>query len=349
MTREVIAHSKPWITTADIEAVTKTLRSGMIAGGRKVSDFEDKIGGFLGIGAGVATKSGSSALALALLGLGIDRDSEVILPTYVCKEVIDAVRSVAAIPILCDTDAYGVLTADTIRPFLGKNTKAIIAVHIFGYPCDIESLQIFGVPIIEDACQSFGLKVKGKMAGTLGEVGIISFHATKCLTTGEGGMLVSSDQQFLERVRSISIAQVEMKTQFQTSLSDMQAALGLSQLSRYDDFLMHRQRIAARYDQVIQANGYGVLQPRPKAQLFRYTFRSQIPFKSLQEYFAASGIEIRKGVDALLHRSEGIPDAKFPEAMQLHKENVSIPLYPALTEEEVTRICDALEGMMYGF
>jgi UDP-4-amino-4-deoxy-L-arabinose-oxoglutarate aminotransferase len=345
MSGNVITHSKPWITTVDVEAVEKTLHSGMIAYGAKVSEFEFEVGKFLGIGAGVATKSGTSALALALLTLGIDLEDEVILPTYVCKEVLDSVRSIGAVPIICDTNEFGVLTPDTIRPYIGKNTKAIIAVHIFGYPCDIESLQVFGVPIIEDACQSFGLMVRGKMAGTLGEIGVLSFHATKCLTTGEGGMLVSSDEQLLRRARSISDKQTSMKQLFHAPLTDMQAALGLSQLSRYPEFLIKRRTIAARYDQVIGLNFSTVLQPKVNAQLFRYTFRSSIPYMSLRKYFGASGIEIRRGVDALLHRFEGLPEIRFVQATQLFQENISIPFYPALTDDEVARICSSLEGM----
>lgn len=333
-----IPHSKPWISDQDRLAVLNTLAGNMIAQGEKVRAFENAVRAYVGAEDAIAVASGSSAIVLALATLSVGSGDEVVLPTYVCQSVLDAVMSIGAIPVICDVDSTGVISPAVVSKTLTKRTKAIIAVHIFGRPCDIFALRSFGVPVVEDACHAFGLSLGGKLAGTQGDIGVYSFHATKCLTTGEGGMLVSHKPELAHRARELANGGAVERQRFFAPLSDIQASLGLSQLARYRDFLNRRNIIRKQFMQAAQEIGlrYGHL--NDSEALFRFTVLVDKPFNELQHKFCNHGISVRKGVDELLHRIVGLSDAAFPCATELFQKTVSFPFYPSLTESEVRAI-----------
>lgn len=349
MTANVIPHSRPWIDVADEEAVNSLLRNGMIAHGECVAEFEQAVADLVGVSGGVACTSGTAALILALKTLGVGAGDEVLLPTYVCWNVLAAITAVGASPRLCDVDDHGVITAQTVLAARTSNSKAIVAVHIFGHPCDIASLSQLGLPIIEDACQSFGLEISGNAAGALGVLGVFSFHATKCLTTGEGGMLISSSPTLLERARILTTSSDFGNAANLAAMSDLQARLGKSQLARYPAFLSRRHQIFTLYHQCAtrldsaRPGYYGA----PKF-LSRYTLRTQRGFDSVQSALLEKGLHVRRGVDALLHRRLGLRDNDFPISVKLFEQNVSIPFYPALNDDEVEQILRAMEGVFGG-
>jgi UDP-4-amino-4-deoxy-L-arabinose-oxoglutarate aminotransferase len=339
----VIPHSRPWLDAADQQAVDAVLLSGMIAQGVCVQDFERAVGEWTGTGEGIACTSGTAALILALKTLGIRAGDEVVLPTYVCWNVLAAVTAVGATPRLCDVNQNGVITAQTAQAALTARTKAIVAVHIFGHPCDIASLNLLGLPVIEDACQAFGLDINGSRAGSLGSLGILSFHATKCLTTGEGGMLISKSHDLLEQARALTSSADHANATSVSSITDLQAALGLSQLARYSDFLSRRRQLLASYHKVAErlvsaSPGYC----GTPSFLFRYTLRTQRGFEAVKTALHDKGIQVRRGVDDLLHRRLGLNERDFPVAADLFAQTVSIPFYPCLSEEDGEKV---LSGM----
>ena len=337
-TDTVIPHSKPWITDEDNQSVNTVLKSNMIAQGNLTEQFEQSICSYLNINSGVATSSGTAALILAFRVLKITKGAEIILPSYVCRSVLDAIVSVGAIPVLCDIGEQWVMTTKEIAHHISSKTAAIIAVHIFGLPVDIKSLRIFNVFIIEDACQAFGLNIDGYMAGSLGDIGILSFHATKCLTTGEGGMLVSNNTQFIHDAKCI-------KSYFPVLLSDMQAALGLSQLSRYSMFIERRRLIKLKYTETLQHLSFLELPDNNIDFTFRFSFRDHSNISDLKEKMLKKNICIRKGVDRLLHRESGLSDNDFPNTVSTYEQTVSIPYYPALSDSESDEVLNALKGV----
>lgn len=349
MTDVVIPHSRPWIEVADELAVKSVVHDGMIAHGDCVVEFEQAVASLFGISGGIACTSGTAALILALKTLGVGVGDEVLLPTYVCWNVLAAITAVGASPRLCDVDDNGVLTTQTVQAARTSDSKAIVAVHIFGHPCDIASLNQLGLPVIEDACQSFGLEISGNAAGTLGAFGVFSFHATKCLTTGEGGMLIASSPTFLERARILTKSLDFGNAANLAAMSDLQARLGQSQLARYPDFLSRRRQIFDLYHQCAtrlysaRPGYYGT--PR---FLFRYTLRTQRGFDSIQSDLLDKGLQVRRGVDVLLHRRLGLGDDNFPIAVKLYEQNISIPFYPSLSDYEVGQILRALQGVFGG-
>jgi UDP-4-amino-4-deoxy-L-arabinose-oxoglutarate aminotransferase len=339
----MIAHSKPWITDSDLRAVDTVLTSGMIAQGKLVREFEVKVAQYLGVADGVAVNSGTAALVLALKALGVGPNCEVIIPTYVCKSVAEAVISAGARPILCDVGDEWNMTVETVALKVTPRTAAIIVVHIYGIPADTYSFKKFGVPIIEDACQAFGASIHGAKVGTIGTIGVFSFHATKCLTTGEGGMAVSNDPDLIERMRVLRDGlNFALGERVASPMTDLQAALGLSQLSRYSEFLSRRKEIADLY--FTKLSECHVQLPkaiREKSIFFRFPLRVQGDFDMHRQQFEKLGVHVRRGVDALLHRIMGLDKHLFPVAEKLFAETVSIPIYPALKEKEVETVIEA--------
>ncbi len=344
-----VPHSRPWIQEADRRAVDVALQSYMIACGARVQTFEQAIAKQLGAYGGIACTSGTAALGLALKTLDIGIGDEVILPTYVCRNVLAAITASGATPRLCDVDNTGVITPQTVRAVIGSRTRAIVAVHIFGHPCDISSLTLLGLPVIEDACQAFGLEINHQPAGTLGALGILSFHATKCLTTGEGGMLIATDPALLKRARALTKSAGVDNAAGATTMTDLQAALGLSQLDRYPLFLDRRRRMFGAYHEAV--GQLKTVRPGYRGEpafLFRYTLRAHQGFESAHLAFASQGVQIRRGVDELLHRQLGLNDRDFSGAAELFEHVISLPFHPSLTEQEQALVVRAMQGVFGG-
>lgn len=332
----MIPHSAPWLTEIDRRAVGARLATGMIANGEAVAGFEQAVARYVGADYCTARPTGADAIRVALAMLGVGRGDEVILPTYVCESVERSIRDVGASPVFADVNSHAVLHVPSVQAVRTPATKAIIAVHALGHLCDIPGLQTLGVPVVEDACQAFGLRTPWGMAGTVGELGAYSFHATKCLATGEGGMLVVGNGRRETGERA-------MRTP-PSGMSDLQAALGLSQLEQYEKFLARRLAIRTQYDAAFARNPAMIAHlPGADTFLFRYTLRSQGGFPAARDFFAARGVTVRRGVDDLLHRHAGMGDEGFSQSLKLYETTVSIPFYPALTDDQVRQVSKAAE------
>lgn len=319
-TNQFIPHSKPWISKEDIYEVEKNLKSKMISNGRVVENFKKKILNFLNVKYGFVLSSGTNALLVSLIALNIKSGDEVILPSYVCKDVLDAVLLSGSTPKICDVNKHGVITYETIKKFFTKKTKAIIAVHIFGNICDIKSLIKFKVPIIEDSSQAFGVDINGTKAGTLGDIGILSFNATKCLTTGEGGMILTNKFSFAKKIQNILYSKDIIKNskhyQFE-SITNMQAALGISQLKRYNQFLKKRNYIFSKFYSDTKKNSLNLINDINSNMKFRFVIKQKDSFKNLEKKFFKNKIIIRKGVDNLLHRILNLNDKNYKNSVEL--------------------------------
>lgn len=338
----VVSHSRPWIVAADRKAVEAVLRTGMLAQAELVDRFEKGIAKYVGSHHAIAQSSGTAALILALKTLKIGVGDSVVLPTYVCQSVLEAILSVGATPKFCDVNNKGVIEPALLEPVVDRSTKAIIAVHIFGHPCPILPLRAHQLPIIEDACQSFGLMLGASRAGSLGDIGIFSFHATKCLTTGEGGMLVTDNHDYAARALQMAQGSEIPSERISCPMSDLQAALGLSQLVRYADFEARRKDLLTLFMDAAQRHGLETGTPKECNLPFRFTFRVDQSFTEVKDRCDALGVNIRRGVDRLLHRTMGLSDTRFPNSVRLFDTTVSIPFYPGLSDAEVKRVIAAV-------
>lgn len=267
------------ITDAERSAVLEVLDSGWLTMGPKVAEFEDAFAEFVGVSHAVALNSGTAALHLAFEGLGIGPGDEVIVPTYTFAASAETVVYTGATPVLVDVDpATCNIDPESAAAAASSTTRAIEVVHVGGLPAELDrvsaslesaalSLGIGPPPLVEDAAHAFPTRISdlgGRFAGTIGRAGAYSFYATKTITTGEGGMLVTNDDTLADRARSMRLHGISRDAWkrytssgswyyeitdpgFKDNLTDLAAALGLVQLARADELHMSRAEIARQY------------------------------------------------------------------------------------------------------
>jgi perosamine synthetase len=349
----MIQHNRPTIEPDDIEEVSKILNSGWIVQGEKVENLEKALCNYLGIdGQGVAVSSGTAALYLALFSLGVGKGDEVILPTYVCSAVLNAIFFTGATPVLVDVnlDDFNISFEKTKKK-AGKRTKAIIVPHIYGVPVDIGRFLELGIPIIEDCAQSIGAKINGQTVGTFGDISIFSFYATKMLTTGQGGMAVSHKPELVEKMRDFREydCRKEYKPRFNFQMTDIQAALGISQLKKIPSFIKRRREIAKRYVEALEKDNRNLIfQEVGKGKervYYRFVIRLKNGVKKIQKLFEENDVQTIIPIETyeLLHRYLKLNVNTFKNSGELAKTTLSIPIYPSLKEEEVLRIAQVMK------
>lgn len=343
----MIPHSRPAFDEKDAQAVAEVVRSGFVAEGEKVRLFEEKVAEAAGKKFGAAVSSGTAALHLSLLSLGIGPGDVVALPSFVCSSLLHAVRMAGAEPLLVDarSDSFHMDPAHLEKNMTAR-TKAVIVPHPFGFPTDLAPFKKLGIPIIEDCAQSIGATLDGRPAGAFGDISIFSFYATKVLATGEGGMVCSDSEEIISRVRDLRgyDNKDDDIRRFNYKMTDLQAALGISQLEKLKGFIGRRREIARRYDASFAS--LPLTLPSAKDQggsiCFRYIIR--LPEgQGIDDFISqmrAEGVVCMRPIHKPLHQILG--QEGFPCANEAWERSVSVPLYPALKEEEVEKIIAAV-------
>ena len=348
----MIPHNKPTVEDEDIISVVDTLNSKWIAPGEKVKEFECELAKYLSRdGYTVAVNSGTSALHLALLALGIKRGGEVILPTYACTAVLNAVNYTGATPVLTDINSYdfNISYEDTVKKMTDK-TRAMIIPHMYGIPADIDKFLERSVPIIEDCAQSIGARFKNQKVGTFGDISMFSFYATKLLTTAKGGAIYSKNKELIESIYDLVDfdCRPTYKIRYNCHLSDFQAALGLSQLRKLDSFIKRRKEIAEEYNRVIERKKDAFIvkiETNKERVWYRYVIMSEKKTDKIKEEFLKNGIEVINPLEnwELLHNYLHLNKNDFPNAENITKKTISVPIYPSLSDEEIEKIKKAID------
>ena len=335
----MIPHSSPTISLADRDRILEPLKSRRLASGALVEKFEESFSSYIGLRYGIATQSGSSALHLALLSLNIGKGDEIIIPSYVCTAVLNAVMYTGAMPCLVDIDSgdFNICPGE-IKKKLNRRTKAVIVPHMFGTGADMNALLNLGVPLIEDGALSLGATFRGRKLGSFGRFSVFSFYATKMITTGEGGMILTDSKLLADKVKDWRNydRKRHYRTRYNYKMNEIQASLGLSQLSRLEEFIRKRRRIAGLYDKALFSNREVIL-PRPLRDRDHVYYRYTIRIKGAGRYIKriiSRGIECKSPVFKPLHRYLHLRDADFPHTSQAAKAAVSIPIYPSLSMEK---------------
>jgi dTDP-4-amino-4,6-dideoxygalactose transaminase len=338
-----IPHSRPTLGAEEIKAVSRIILSGYVAEGVIVQEFERSFADYLNIQHAVATNSGTSALHLALLALEVGPGDEVVIPSYVCCALLNAVNYTGATPVLADIcpDTYNLDAAD-VKKRLSGHTKAIIVPHLFGMAADLNPLLKLDVPIIEDCAQAVGSVYAQRPVGTFGVAAIYSFYATKVMTTGEGGMVVSNSKDIADRIRDLKTydQKDDYKIRFNYKMTDIQAALGLAQLERLDSIIRRRRAIAEQYTRSFKTLDLN-LPPDDSGHLFfRYVLGLNTDSQSWINILSGKGIGCDRPIYKPLHRQMKLKG--YPVTEKAWKNSLSIPIYPSLTDDEVTRVIDAV-------
>lgn len=339
----MIPHSRPTVSEDDAQAVARVVRGGQLAQGPEVAAFEAELAGRVGVPAAAAVGSGTAALELALRALRIGPGAEVIVPTYACDALHHAVARCGAAVVLADADpATLTLSPIDAKRRLTRRTRAVVVAHAFGLAVDPAPFEALGPPVVEDCAQALGARVDGRAAGSLGRVAACSFYATKLLTTGEGGMVLGP-AEVAAAVRDLRDydERPELVPRMNAKLTDMQAALGRSQLRRLDEFIARRRAIAADYRR--RLTGLPCRLPAEAGDrhvYHRFVVEVERPLDELMDALRARGVTARRPVFRPLHRALGL--AGYPEAERLWTRCLSLPCYPSLTDGEVALVATAL-------
>lgn len=340
----MIAHSRPSITDEDVERVARVVRSGQLAQGPEVAALERELAARLGVEDAAAVASGTAALELALGALGVGAGDEVLIPTYVCDALYHAVRRTGAAPVLVDADpATRSLSAKDALARRTPRTRAVIVPHAFGLAVDLEAFQALEVPVIEDCAQALGATAEtGRPAGGGGALAVCSFYATKMIAAGEGGA-VAGPAALVARVRDTRDydGRAGLAPRGNAKLTDMAAALARGQLARLDAFVARRRALAARYRARLAGAPLRLpADPGARHVYHRFVVGLDGDPAAVAAALAARGVTARRPVFRPAHTALGL--GGYPEADRLWAESLSIPCYPALTDDEAERVAQAV-------
>ncbi len=347
-------------------AVLRVLESGHLVQGAKVEEFEALFSDFVGTKGAVATNSGTSAIHTALTALGVGPGDEVILPAITFFSCAAMVAACGATPVVVDVERedYTMSPAEAAVA-VNPATKALMPVHIYGQPADMGAILDLAsdhdIAVLEDGCQSHGARYEDSMVGSMGSVGCFSFYPSKIMTTGEGGMLVTNDEEVAEHSRMFRNHGARAKYSheilgFNYRMTDLAAALGIEQLRRVDNFIDARTRNAALLSNGLA--GIDGLTP-PEVQVGRTHVFYQYVIRVTEEYplgrdevmarLGQKGVESRPSYPMPIHRQrafEGVGRAAdCPVAEAVLPQMLEIPVHPSLTSEDLETIVEAISSL----
>lgn len=378
MRETFLPFSRPDVSEAEIAAVAEVLRSGWITTGPRAAEFERAFCEHLGCREAIALTSATAGMHLALAALGIGPGDEVITPSMTWVSTPNLVVLAGATPVFVDVDRDHLMTgAEAVEERITPRTRLIVPVHFAGAAADLEPLrrlaESHGIPLVEDAAHAVGSGYRGRPVGESGTA-VFSFHAIKNLTTCEGGMFVTDQPQLAERVRRLKFhglgvdafdretqgrsAQAEvLEPGFKYNLPDLLAAVGLTQLARVDDILRRRRELAARYlerlaeiDELrplsvppwVTAHGWHLMIVRvddARTSLDRDRLMAELKSRNV-----GTGIHFRAVHLQKYYRERfGYRDGTLPATEWSSERMCSLPLFPAMTDDDVDSVIDALK------
>ena len=336
------------------EAAIHALRNESFVGGESVSKFEEEFAKYTGTKFAVSVSSGNSALQISLMALGISDNSKVLTPTNSFIASANCIRMVNAQPILSDIHLKdGTIDIQNIN----QNVDAVIPVHIYGNPCDFDSVKMFAaeqnIPIIEDACQAHGAIYKGKKVGSLSNVGCFSFYPTKNMTVGgDGGMTTTNNEDIAKKISSIRDNGRKTKNEFDKlgftmRLNTVNAAIGRVQLAHLDENNKRRRKIVSIYkknltqDCILPENEDG--ESVYHQIVIRHDKRNEIR-KELTDNDIGSAIYYEKPIHLQpIYQNYGF---SLPNSEKFSKEIMSLPSYPSLTDDQILIICEHINRII---
>ena len=368
---EPIPLSTPDITQAEIDAVTSVLRTPHLSLGPELHAFEQALAGYHRVPHAVAVSSGTAGLHLALVTLGIGEGHEVILPSFAFIAVANAVLQVRATPVFAEIDPVTLnLSPAAVEQAITPRTRAILVVHTFGVPADMDALQSIArrhnLALIEDACEAIGARFDDRPAGSFGDLAVFGFYPNKQLTTGEGGAILARDPAHAARLRSLRnqgrnpeagwLDHVEIGYNYR--LSDLACALGRVQLSRIDEILTRRRAAAERYQSLLGAIPGLALPPLalPRRTISWFVYVVRLPARanrdSIQAALAAKGIATGRYF-APIHqqpawRSHPSAVAALSLTESIARRTLALPFFNRITSLQQQRVASAIRQALTG-
>jgi len=356
-----IAH--PSLGNEENTAVLAVLASGMIAQGPETAAFEEEFAAYCGVPHAVATNNGTAALHAALLAAGVGPGDEVVVPAFTFFATASSVSMCGARPVFADVDpATATIDPADILAKVSPTTKAVIAVHLYGQPCDVGAVREVcddkDLVFIEDAAQAHGATYHGKKTGSLGDLACFSFYATKNMATGEGGMVTTASDEYDERLRRVinhgqSEKYLHTELGYNYRMTDINAAIGRVQLAKLDGFNRRRQENAAYYNAHITAPGLVLptVVPGRTHVWHQYSLRVTGAFPLSRDELMACLRE--RGIGCAVHYPVALSRqpyyagaASCPVAEALAASVLSIPVHPGVTDEARAYVADTINGVV---
>ncbi|MGH7318230.1 MAG: DegT/DnrJ/EryC1/StrS family aminotransferase [Candidatus Rokuibacteriota bacterium] len=368
--------TRPQLDAAEEAAVLEVLRSGWVAQGPRVAEFETALAMYTDARFAVATTSCTTALHLILAGLGIGAGDEVIVPAFTFVATANVVECAGATPVFADIDprTFNLAVEDLDRR-VSARTRALVVVHLFGLSADLDPILALGrrhgLVVLEDAACALGTRYHNRHAGTGGTAGAFSFHPRKVITTGEGGAVTTDDPVLAERLQVLRnhggrVSDLERhrtgaftlpeydEVGFNYRMTDLQAALGIVQLAKADRLIAARQRLAQRYTEAF-GDFEGLATPVVPPGCV-HTYQSYVCLvgeeapvgrDELAEALGAEGIAVRQGTHAVhalgyYRRKYGLEEGDYPNASRADRRSLTLPLYPDLSTAEQDQVIEGV-------
>jgi len=383
--------SQPDIGEREIEAVTRVLRSGRLSLGPALEEFELRFAAYAGTRFAVAVSSGTAALHLCVKALGIGAGDEAITSSFSFVASANCLIYEKARPVFADIDPLTLnIDPSAIRELIereyvrdsgakclvnrrsGRSLKAILPVHIFGLPCEMESIleiaREYGLRVIEDACEALGAEYRGLRVGRFGDAAVFAFYPNKQMTSGEGGMIVTDNQQIAESCRSLRNQGraeddgwlVHSHLGYNYRLSELHCALGLAQLDRVGAFLSKRKRVVQIYTEClgdVPQLECPVEYPDAKRSWFTYVIQLQpnsaAPRRdALMAALHARGIDCRPYFPAIhrqpyFQKAEMIASGALPHAESAAERCLALPFFASMSAAQVQEVCAAIREILH--
>ncbi|NOR79204.1 MAG: aminotransferase class V-fold PLP-dependent enzyme [Methanophagales archaeon] len=341
---------KPYFDSEELEEIQKVLDSGWVSQGPKVKEFEDKIAEYLGVKYAIAVTNCTSALHLALLSLGIKKGDKVLVADYTFPATGHSVLYCGAKPVFVDVNlkTYNI-DPNLIEGKITERTKAIIPVHTFGQPAEMDTIieiaEEYNLKVIEDAACALGAKYKYKYVGTIGDIGCLSFHARKGITTGEGGMVVTDDKNLAAKIRNLSVFGMtsawdrEKSAEFiipeftelgyNYKMSDITAAVGVAQLKKLDQIIERKRELAKYWDEKLKEIEF--IEPPYVSENVKHIYQSYVALvdkrikrNKLIEVLMKKGIQTQIGTYASHIQPVYNSNDKCPNSLEIFNRSIAI-------------------------
>lgn len=355
-----IRAGQPTLDGNEAAYVADCLRRSQLSMGGYVRLFEERMAATIGVKHAIATMNGTAALHLALAAWGIGPDDEVIVPALTFVATANAVSYCGARPVIVDVerDSWCIDPVE-VKAAITPHTRAIIPVHLYGVPANMAALrqiaEEYGVLLVEDAAEAIGGKVDGAPVGSLGETGCFSFYGNKTITTGEGGMITTDDDDLADRLRLLrGQGQTDVRywhdvIGFNYRMTEIQGAIGCGQLESLDRFLEARQRVMASYQRLLSRLTFQALRPQDTHGCWAAAvlLPEAVERHEVMRAMEARGIETRP----VFYPLNVLPmyyGAGCSVAGQISLRGIVLPVYPTLSDEDIGFLCSTLEDILDG-
>ncbi|RLF22172.1 MAG: aminotransferase DegT [Thermoprotei archaeon] len=360
--------ANPEIGHEELANVIKAVKEGWISSrGEFINEFEKLFASFIGVRHAIACSSGTAALHLALLALGIKHGDEVLVPDITFAAPANMVIAVGAKPVFVDVNKeYWCIEPDEIRRKVTPKTKAIIVVHLYGHPAKMDEIMEIaednGLYVIEDCAEAHGAKFKGKIVGSIGHIGCFSFYANKIMTTGEGGMVTTNDDEIADKVRlyrdhGMRPRYWHIVPGFNYRMTNLQAAIGVAQVKKLPKLIERKRWIAKTYRELLEEIP-GIRQhPEMEWAYCVYWLYSiliedslRITRDDLMRELEKEGIETRYFFKPLhmmpAYKEHVAAKENFPVSTYLAERGLNLPSGPRITEEEIMYVANTLRKII---